>query len=299
MTLSLYPIPHLGLGAVQELPVHPASASQNSPSAEAKQREVNATLSRQPDGTWQVATAAGVVGLIAPQDAAEYPEIELLFDAQLTPAVTLRQSPQPTVLLPRPGLCLPANNPPSSPWALLSFAPAISITDIPDEVDIPQFGRIHLLVTLRAAESDPQRISAYLGPQFIGTLDSYPDYLPDLLVQHAEQGLTTLAHAYHFPRQGGRVLNIYAGKQIEQETRDGSGQERLLAENTRCASSAAATFETTSFKAITDEDLSRIDRLPQKATADSTPTKKNNQSWLIFALVIVCIAVLIAVLLAL
>lgn len=192
---------------------------------------------------------------------------------------------------------MPANNPPSSPWAILDYAPAISVHDIPNDVDIPRYGRIHLLVTLRTAESDPHRISAYLGPQFIATLDDAPAYLSAIITENAADGLTTLAHAYHYPRQDGRVLNIYAANAVSQESREGTGQELLLAERTATTSVAAETFETTSFKAITDTDLSRIDRLP--STKGNTPPKPDSpKPWLIIAIVTIITLILLTVYIA-
>lgn len=291
MTSPLYPIPHLGLGAVQSLPVLGATTVPSNPEKQL------VSLTRLTNGGWDVMSSEKKLGSIAAHDAAEYPEIELLFDADLTPAVTFLHGAQPAILLPRPGLCLPANNPPSSPWAILDYAPAISVHDIPNDVDIPRYGRIHLLVTLRTAESDPHRISAYLGPQFIATLDDAPAYLSAIITENAADGLTTLAHAYHYPRQDGRVLNIYAANAVSQESREGTGQELLLAERTATTSVAVETFETTSFKAITDTDLSRIDRLP--STKGNTPPKPDSpKPWLIIAILTIVTLILLTVYIA-
>lgn len=291
MTSPLYPIPHLGLGAVQSLPVLGATTVPSNPEKQL------VSLTRLTNGGWDVMSSEKKLGSIAAHDAAEYPEIELLFDADLTPTVTFLHGAQPAILLPRPGLCLPANNPPSSPWAILDYAPAISVHDIPNDVDIPRYGRIHLLVTLRTAESDPHRISAYLGPQFIATLDDAPAYLSAIITENAADGLTTLAHAYHYPRQDGRVLNIYAANAVSQESREGTGQELLLAERTATTSVAVETFETTSFKAITDTDLSRIDRLP--STKGNTPPKPDSpKPWLIIAILTIVILILLTVYIA-
>ncbi|HAT1181599.1 hypothetical protein [Corynebacterium striatum] len=291
MTSPLYPIPHLGLGAVQSLPVWDAATAPSDPEKQL------VSLTRLTNGGWDVMSGEEKLGSIAARDAAEYPEIELLFDAGLTPAVTFRHGTQPAILLPRPGLCLPANNPPSSPWAILDYAPAISVHDIPDDVDIPHYGRIHLLVTLRTTESDPHSISAYLGPQFIATLDDAPAYLSAIITENAADGLTTLAHAYHYPRQNGRVLNIYASNAVSQESREGTGQERLLAERTATTSVAAETFETASFKAITDTDLSRIDRLPS-TKGDASPTPGSPKLWLILIILTVVALILSTVYMA-
>jgi len=226
MPSSTYLIPHRGLGAVQALPIYGAQTKEN--------REFAVTLAPRKDGGLQVRTDSPI-GHITSADRAEYPEIDLLFRAGLTPAATA--APQPdgslSLLLPRPGLCLPANNPPAGPWTMLGYAPPIDITDLPADLDIPAQARMHVLVTLTPSAAGTGA-DAYLGPRLVGRLDG---------VDVAKQG-TTLAHAYHAPRSTGRVLSIYAGAPLPDSL------EASLADATPTSPAATETFETTSFRAV-------------------------------------------------
>ena len=226
MPSSTYLIPHRGLGAVQALPIHGAQTKEN--------QEFTVTLTPRKDGGLEVRTDSPI-GHITSADRAEYPEIDLLIRAGLTPAATA--APQPdgslSLLLPRPGLCLPANNPPAGPWTMLGYAPPINITDLPADLDIPAHARMHVLVTLSPSTTG-SGADAYLGPQWVGRLDG---------VDVAKQG-TTLAHAYHAPRSTGRVLSIYAGAPLP------DSKEASLADATPTSPAATETFETTSFRAV-------------------------------------------------
>ena len=230
MPSSTYLIPHRGLGAVQALPIYDAQTKEN--------REFTVTLAPRPDGGLEVRTDS-TIGHITSADRAEYPEIDLLLRAGLTPAATA--APQPdgslSLLLPRPGLCLPANNPPAGPWTMLGYAPPIDIADLPADLDIPAHARMHVLVTLSPSTTG-SGTDAYLGPQFVGRLEG---------VDVAKQGIT-LAHAYHAPRNTGRVLSIYAGAPLP------DSKEASLADATPTSPAATETFETTSFRAISIDD---------------------------------------------
>ena len=141
MPSSTYLIPHRGLGAVQALPIHGASVKGT--------EEFTVTLAPSQEGGLSVETQEQI-GTISAADRAEYPEIDLLFRAGLTPAATAQPHADGhvTLLLPRPGLCLPANNPPGGPYTMLGYAPPIDITDLPADLDIPVQARMHVLVNL-------------------------------------------------------------------------------------------------------------------------------------------------------
>ena len=115
MPSSTYLIPHRGLGAVQALPIYDAQTKEN--------REFTVTLAPRPDGGLEVRTDS-TIGHITSADRAEYPEIDLLLRAGLTPAATAAPGSDGSLslLLPRPGLCLPANNPPAGPWTMLGLS---------------------------------------------------------------------------------------------------------------------------------------------------------------------------------
>ncbi|MDO5031832.1 hypothetical protein [Corynebacterium sp.] len=301
---STYLIPHRGLGAVQSVPVVPATGV-SFPAGQpgGGTTEVTATLHPNGRGGWRVeaeGAPAKELGHITAEDATQYPELELLVNAGLIPAATLRAgadanagTPTMSLLLPRPGLCLPANNPPSTPWALLSYAPPLSVTQLEDTPSIDPHARMHLLVTLRATQPEGP-VEVALGTESIAVLDSAPSSLHAVLAEHAAQGYTTLAHAYHFLRGGRRVLNIYAGPQESQ----GSGQEWALTQHAPSSHHAAQTFETSSFRVITDSDLARLDRLPANVEPDAQEHAQEQRSahfrrpWLMLCVVLVVVAMI-------
>ncbi|MDN6522830.1 MAG: hypothetical protein L0K43_06030, partial [Bifidobacterium crudilactis] len=303
-------IPHHGFGAIQSIPVHPTSdaptanvttnlttnlttndAARNAAS-DAPDTELGVTLRPQVDGTLGVfasssdasaSTASQTntpLGSISPADRAEYPELDLILSAGLYPAATAKVEESGLVLrLPRPGLCLPANNPPSSQWVLLGHGPMQRVLDIQDDSGILPTGRAHLLVTLKAASKSKNTnqasglkpelgIDVYLGNHFLAALGSAPSALLTTVHHNDEEGITTLAHAFHSPRHGHRELDIFAG----QPTSAGAGPEWQLAHSAPRSDSASETFETSSFRVITDADLAALDKV-----VTPTPNSDNSQ----------------------
>ncbi|MGO3087702.1 MAG: hypothetical protein ACTIIL_09345, partial [Corynebacterium flavescens] len=131
-----YYIPHHGFGAIQSIPVHPTSdaptnktQTNDAATSGAPGTELSVTLRPQEEGTLGVFCSTPtnrLLGTVSPADRAEYPELELILNAGLYPAATARVQESGLVLrLPRPGLCLPANNPPSSQWVLLGHGPLL------------------------------------------------------------------------------------------------------------------------------------------------------------------------------
>lgn len=99
MPSSTYLIPHRGLGAVQALPIYDAQTKEN--------REFTVTLAPRPDGGLEVRTDS-TIGHITSADRAEYPEIDLLFRAGLTPAATAAPGPDGSLAAAAPAGPLPA-----------------------------------------------------------------------------------------------------------------------------------------------------------------------------------------------
>lgn len=228
MHSSTYLIPHRGLGAVQALPIHGASVKGT--------ESFTVTLAPGQEGGLSV-EAPGMIGTISAADRAEYPEIDLLFRAGLTPAATAQPHADGhvTLLLPRPGLCLPANNPPGGPYTMLGYAPPIDITDLPADLDIPAQARMHVLVNLVPSAT---AVDVFFGPTFLTTLSPGPS-LP------ACTDAPILAHAYHAPRGNNRVLSVYAGDPLP------ASNEDSVAVATPTTQAATETFETSSFRAVT------------------------------------------------
>lgn len=255
MPSSTYLIPHRGLGAVQALPIHGASVKGS--------EEFTVTLAPGQEGGLSV-EAHDQIGTISAADRAEYPEIDLLFRAGLTPAATAQPHADGhvTLLLPRPGLCLPANNPPSGPYTMLGYAPPIDITDLPADLDIPAQARMHVLVNLVPSTD---AVDVFFGPTFLTTLSPGPS-LPPLA------DAPILAHAYHAPRGNDRVLSIYAGDPLP------TSNEDSVAVATPTTQAATETFETSSFRAVT-----------------ATPEPTLHIGWWVTAIALVAVVALVTV----
>ncbi|MGO2612366.1 hypothetical protein [Corynebacterium flavescens] len=288
-----YYIPHHGFGAIQSIPVHPTSdaptnktQTNDAATSGAPGTELSVTLRPQEEGTLGVFCSTPtnrLLGTVSPADRAEYPELELILNAGLYPAATARVQEAGLVLcLPRPGLCLPANNPPSSQWVLLGHGPLLRVPNIVDASGMLPEGRAHLLVTLKSASKDKDTtndertqpgIDIYLGNHFLAALGSAPSALLTTVHHNDEEGITTLAHAFHSPRHGHRELDIFAG----QPTSAGAGPEWQLAQSTPRSASVAQTFETSSFRVITDADLAALDKIPTSNTKqDSAEAKQRS-----------------------
>ncbi|MGP5497628.1 hypothetical protein [Corynebacterium flavescens] len=285
-----YYIPHHGFGAIQSIPVHPTSdaptnKTQTSDAATsgAPGTELSVTLRPQEEGTLGVFCSTPtnrLLGTISPADRAEYPELELILNAGLYPAATARVRESGLVLrLPRPGLCLPANNPPSSQWVLLGHGPLLRVPDIVDASGMLPEGRAHLLVTLKSASKDKDTtndertqpgIDIYLGNHFLAPLGEAPDNIITTVRHNEDERITTLAHAFHSPRHGQRELDIFAG----QPSSAGAGPEWQLTQSTPRSASVAQTFETSSFRVITDADLAALDKIPTSNTKQDSAEAK-------------------------
>ncbi|MGX1739490.1 hypothetical protein ACWIB8_10065 [Corynebacterium flavescens] len=291
-----YYIPHHGFGAIQSIPVHPTgdvptnkTQTNDAATSGVLGTELSVTLRPQEDGTLGVfnstpqnnAPTNTLLGTISPADRAEYPELELILNAGLYPAATARLQESGLVLrLPRPGLCLPANNPPATQWVLLGHGPLLRVPTIVDTSGILPEGRAHLLVTLKSADEDTTNdqgtrpgIDIYLGNHFLAPLGDAPSTLLTTVHHNEEEGITTLAHAFHSPRHGHRELDIFAG----QPTSAGAGPEWQLAQSTPRSASVAQTFETSSFRVITDADLAALDKIPtSNAKQNSAEAKQRS-----------------------
>ncbi|MDN6200138.1 hypothetical protein [Corynebacterium flavescens] len=295
-----YYIPHHGFGAIQSIPVHPTSdaptnktQTNDAATSGAPGTELSVTLRPQEDGTLGVFCSTPetitptnrLLGTVSPSDRAEYPELELILNAGLYPAATARVQESGLVLrLPRPGLCLPANNPPSSQWVLLGHGPLLRVTNIVDASGMLPEGRAHLLVTLKSAseyknedttndERTQPGIDIYLGNHFLAPLGEAPDNIITTVHHNEDEGITTLAHAFHSPRHGQRELVIFAG----QPSSAGAGPEWQLAQSAPRSALVAQTFETSSFRVITDADLAALDKIPTSNTKqDSAEAKQRS-----------------------
>lgn len=158
------------------------------------------------------------IGTIDAQDSAEYTELDWLLGAGLSPEVSARLTlddngwPLASVVLPAPGLCVPANNPPAVRWALLDGGVGIPVQGIPMSLASYPREPQHFLVTLRARRFLGRRsVSAYVDGVFIGTLrrdDALQ--LADAIISYDHSGLVSVARGYYKYNEGHPTLTIYA-----------------------------------------------------------------------------------------
>ena len=162
--------------------------------------------------------AGGQSGTIDAQDCAEYTELDWILGAGLSPEVSARLTlddngwPLASVVLPAPGLCVPANNPPAVRWAMLDGGVGIPVQGIPPSLASYPREPQHFLVTLRARRFLGRRsVSAYVDGVFIGTLrrdDALQ--LADAIISYDHSGLVSVARGYYKYNEGHPTLTIYA-----------------------------------------------------------------------------------------
>ncbi|MGV3073365.1 hypothetical protein ACEE90_13190 [Corynebacterium phoceense] len=158
------------------------------------------------------------IGTIDAQDSAEYTELDWILGAGLSPEVSARLTlddngwPLASVVLPAPGLCVPANNPPAVRWAMLDGGVGIPVQGIPTSLASYPREPQHFLVTLRARRFLGRRsVSAYVDGVFIGTLrrdDALQ--LADAIISYDHSGLVSVARGYYKYNEGHPTLTIYA-----------------------------------------------------------------------------------------
>ena len=168
-----YTIPATGLGAIRSIALHelhgPTLARLSGT------QDLPVTLHAAPHAL-QAQLADAPLGLLPAADRAEYPELDWLLEQGFTPEVTARitvdgLASSAALRLPRPGLLLPANNPPAQAWTLLppgSPADAVTLMDLPDDIGIDKRSRLQLLTRLRALPDGG--VEVYLGNYLAGRL---------------------------------------------------------------------------------------------------------------------------------
>lgn len=216
--MRTYVIPDRGLGAVRKLPVEAADTRTIVPLfqehnvnaldiavvvAEDKDSEVLALLFNDE-----------AIGVLGDYDRRAYAELDWIIAAGLTPQVTVRathrtagRGAELTVRLPRPGLCLPDNEPPIAPWVLLPDTQAVDVDlDSSDEGEREFTGRKHWLVAL---DIEDDEIQASVDGERVGHIGA--DQAPELARTVAElqgRGLVTIARGYLATKSGQPALTI-------------------------------------------------------------------------------------------
>lgn len=218
MSSSTYVVPDHGFGAAQKLLVNGIGSEVfYALMGSADVRDLAVTLGHSAYGM-AVFVNNRHIGDIAATDVAPYTELTWILDSGLSPEVTARLSidddgyPCMHVLLPPPGLCVPANNPPEVRWALVDGSTPITVHSIPRSLGSYPLQPQHLLVTLHAKRFLAHR-SVYVDVDgtYLGTI-SHEDSaaLADTITSYSHSGLVTVARGYYEYADGVPSLTIYA-----------------------------------------------------------------------------------------
>lgn len=177
--MSVYTVPSHGLGAVRTIRVHSLIDGSAPTSALLTPR----------DGGFDLVSSGTVIGHLDEADVADYRDLAQLTQEGLTPQVTLRDG---EVVLPRPGLCVPANLPPSEPWVFLGNDSTAAV-----ELDNPlQTQGAHLLAVVRF--DDAGDIVVDIDGTTVGGLGAEAcAALTPTLRMLEQRGLTAVARAYN------------------------------------------------------------------------------------------------------
>lgn len=184
--MTKFVVPHQGLGTVRALPARPKEPLLIDAS-------LLPTTLHPNHGGFDVVAEGAVLAHVTAADAAEYPELSWLLEQGLTPEVTARVTDgQVELLLPRPGLCLPANQPPAQPWVFLGAGG-------PHEVELiaaaEQTEPKHLLATVEF--DDAGEVVVAVDGKVVGELNAdVSSALTPTLRLLEERGLTAVARVY-------------------------------------------------------------------------------------------------------
>lgn len=253
---ATYVIPPYGLGATREVPVRDLDSGALSWYLKAADRDaapgggrraarsaspdtsidLDVTLSRgenTPGGGYDVLLEDVVIGTIGGTEAKEYKELGMLIDAGLTPQATAHASRGPggaasvALRLPRPGLVVPDNEPPTQPWVLLDSGRPYAVIPTGNRTDTGQAGkagRKHVLVTLSldpasttaAADAETQlqpQVVVHVDGEVVGHLEaSASDLLAPTLTFLARRGLIAVARGYQAQVASQPTLTVNAGE---------------------------------------------------------------------------------------
>ncbi|CAM4211424.1 MULTISPECIES: hypothetical protein [Corynebacterium] len=212
-----YVVPDHGIGAVRSIPtcdVDQALVRNYLANARDGHADFQVTLlQRGEDAGFYITADGNILGTMAEHDALEYQELAHITEAGLTPEVTARAESLAdgtvnlTLRLPRPGLCIPANEPPTEPWALLDGTGPRVVSYLPDAAERDMDDRMSLLVRLGFDEAGD--VIACLGKGGVGTLDprTASEITPTL--RNLEQrGLIVVVRGYHAPTANGVELTV-------------------------------------------------------------------------------------------
>lgn len=248
MSTSTYAVPYHGFGATHALAVEGVTPDVFTQLMGHKsETTVAVTLGHAPHNEgFNVYRNEQLIGTIPAKAAAEYPELQWILEAGLSPKVTARMAlngedyPAIDVLLPPAGLCVPANNPPEVRWAMVEGTTPMTLHSIPTTLASYPLDPQHFLVTLRAKRFFTHRtVSAYVDGTFVGMLGhDDAQKLADTIISYDHSGLVAIARGYYEYVDGQPSLTIYA--EPAEETRNPFAVAAGTAATTGLVLSAAA-----------------------------------------------------------
>ncbi|WP_018297954.1 hypothetical protein [Corynebacterium lubricantis] len=153
-----------------------------------------------------------VIGVINKYDRRAYPELDWIIQSGLVPLVTARATPDAMeVRLPRPGLCLPDNNPPTVPWVLLD-GDAVYSVELPPQDDDAAPRRRHVLLTLHTTqEGTEEGVVASVDGEVVGHVVN-PGTLLESVPSLERRGLQPVVRGFYAPVAGELTLSFRAGE---------------------------------------------------------------------------------------
>ncbi|WP_297589458.1 hypothetical protein [uncultured Corynebacterium sp.] len=212
-----YVVPDHGIGAVHSIPtidVDTALVTRLLDNAGADTADVQVTLlQRGEDLGFYVEHNGSILSTFPEEEALEYPELAHIAAANLTPEVTARAERFDeggialSLRLPLPGLCIPANEPPLEPWALLDGNGPRTVLYYQDAAERDVDDSMSLLVCIEFDKAGD--VVASLGNGAVGRLDSRTvSEITPTLRNLERRGLAMVVRGYHAPAAGGAELTV-------------------------------------------------------------------------------------------
>lgn len=222
MSFSTYVVPDHGFDAAAYLPVDgiaPDTFAQLMEKAHRGVARENVTVGRyEVDGGLSVRMDGHRIGIIEPADAQKYTELQWIMDAGLAPSLTMQLQldedgmPAAHIILPPPGLCVPANNPPDVRWAMVEGTTPIIINSMPLSLSNYPQKSLHFLATLKAKRYlGHYSVSVFVDDTYVGSIPrESARALSEIVTDYELSSLTSVVRAFYEYNSGRPQLTIYA-----------------------------------------------------------------------------------------
>lgn len=225
MSSSTYVVPDHGFGAAANLPVHniePDTFAELMTKSKDGVAKVNVTVGHhEGDNALAVRMDGHHIGLVPAADAQKYTELQWIMDAGLAPSLTMQlqldkdDMPVAHIILPPPGLCVPANNPPAVRWAMVEGTTPIVVNSMP--LALPNFPQtpLHFLATLKSKRYLGHcSVSVYVEDTYVGSIPREAAHQMSEIVNNYElSSLVSVVRAFYEYNNGRPQLTVYADPQ--------------------------------------------------------------------------------------